>query len=149
MEVKSALGPRTVWERPVCSERVFKDTCPWSSRCRVWITYYSTFSQTGGVLVFNLIWVPVNTKWQWRLQRAEVLRLTFRGLRNRVLRRLSRACLAQLMDRILMAAPRALDILVFATSTPAALAVISFNKTTDGKFNAVGGKKKKKLMQHK
>lgn len=41
-----------------------------------------------------------------------------------------------------MAAPWALDILVSATSTPTALAVISFNKTTDRKFNAVGGKKK-------
>jgi len=43
-----------------------------------------------------------------------------------------------------MAAPRASDILVSATSPPTALAVISFNKTTDGKFNAVGEKKKKK-----
>lgn len=42
-----------------------------------------------------------------------------------------------------MAAPWALDILVSAISTPTALAVTSFNKTTDRKFNTVGGKKKK------
>lgn len=43
-----------------------------------------------------------------------------------------------------MAAPWAVDILVSTTSTPTALAVISFNKTTDREFNAVGGKEKKK-----
>lgn len=43
-----------------------------------------------------------------------------------------------------MAVPWAVDILVSTTLTPTALAVISFNKTTDREFNAVGGKEKKK-----
>lgn len=65
------------------------------------------------------------------------------GLRNHVLRHLFRVCLPQLTDRILMAAPWAGDILVSTTSTLTALAVISFDKMTDRKFNAVGGKEEK------
>lgn len=42
-----------------------------------------------------------------------------------------------------MAAPWAVDILVSTTSTATALAVISFDKMTDKKFNAVGGKEEK------
>lgn len=42
-----------------------------------------------------------------------------------------------------MAAPWPADTVVSATSTPTALAVISFNKTTDRNFDAVGGKNKK------
>lgn len=42
-----------------------------------------------------------------------------------------------------MAAPWAGDILVSTTSTLTALAVISFDKMTDRKFNAVGGKEEK------
>lgn len=42
-----------------------------------------------------------------------------------------------------MAASWAGDILVSTTSTLATLAVISFDKMTDRKFNAVGGKEEK------
>lgn len=42
-----------------------------------------------------------------------------------------------------MAAPWAVDILVSTASTPTTLAVISFDKMTDRKFNAVGGKEEK------
>lgn len=42
-----------------------------------------------------------------------------------------------------MAAHWAVDILVSTTSTPTALAVISFDRMTDRKFNAVGGEEEK------
>lgn len=42
-----------------------------------------------------------------------------------------------------MAAPWAVDMLVSTTSTLTTLAVISFDKMTDRKFNAVGGKGEK------
>lgn len=42
-----------------------------------------------------------------------------------------------------MAAHWAVDILVSTTSTQTALAVISFDRMTDRKFNAVGGEEEK------
>lgn len=42
-----------------------------------------------------------------------------------------------------MDAPWAVDILVSTTSTPTTLTVISFDKMTDRKFNALGGTEEK------